>query len=180
MGLVPESDLNFINEADQALKTFLAKKSSDRIELSELAYQNCMNFLNEVGYDEADKPLWEINEKREIWNFIYPQNMYVTRRNWRDKDIYIKVTCGCEWEQEHGLQLVFRQGKKLTRISDQDGHITEADAFDRPDKEDELLSQFDNKEKSLLTKMRKSNHECSEKSNDITTDSRPWWKRLWS
>lgn len=180
MDLVPERDLNFINEADQALKAFLAKKRNDRIELSELAYQNCMDFLNEVGYDEADKPLWDINEKREIWNFIYPQNIYVTRRNRRDKDIYINVTCECEWEQEHGLQLVFRQGKKLTRISDQDGHITEADAFDKPDKEDELLSQFDNKEKSQLPKIRKSNDEPSEKSNDIANNSRPWWKRFWS
>lgn len=50
--------------------------------------------------------------------------------------------CECDWEEEHGLQLVFRQGKKLTRISDQDGHLTEADAYDKPDEEDELLSKF--------------------------------------
>ena len=150
MDLVPENDPNFIKEADQALKSFLEKKTNDRLELSELAYQNCMNFLNAVEYDEGDKPLWDIKEKSEIWNFIYPEEIYVTRRHRRDEDIYINVTCECEWEQEHGLQLVFRQGKKLTRISDQDGHITEADAYDKPDEEDVLLSQFQSKEKSQL------------------------------
>lgn len=48
----------------------------------------------------------------------------------------------CEWEEEHGLALVFRKGMRLTRVSQYDGWLTEADAFDRPDAEDLLLSQF--------------------------------------
>lgn len=181
MDLVPESDPNFIKEADQALKSFLEKKANDRLELSEFAYQNCMDFLNAVEYDEADKPLWDIKDKSDIWNFIYPQDIYVSRRHRRDKNIYINLTCECEWEQEHGLQLVFRQGKKLTRISDQDGHITEADAYDKPDDEDKLLSQFENNEKSQLPTMHKSNGGDSDKSNGRTNNkSQSWWKRLWS
>ena len=180
MDLVPEADQGFVNEADIALKSFLEKNTNDRLELSELAYQNCLEFLNAVDYDEADKPLWDIKDKNEIWNFIYPQDIYVTRRHRRDEDIYINLICECEWEQEHGLQLVFRQGKKLTRISDQDGHITEADAYDKPDQEDELLNQFENKEKSQLTSMHKSNLGDSDKSNDNSTNkSLSWWKRLW-
>ena len=135
-----------------------------------------MDFLNGVEYDEADKPLWDIKQKNDIWNFIYPQDIYVTRRHRRDEDIYINVTCGWEWEQEHGLQFVFRQGKKSTRISDQDGHITEADAYD---KEDELLSQFEKKGKSQLPTMHESNGGESEKPKESTNDkSRSWWKRL--
>ncbi len=143
MDLVPEDDPDFMGEADQALSSFLQKGNADRLALSELAYQNCMDFLQAVGYDEDDKPLWDIKDKEEIWKFIYPEQIYLTRRHRRDKDIYISLICECEWEQEHGLQLVFRQGKKLTRISAQDGHITEADAYDDPDEEDELLSQFE-------------------------------------
>jgi hypothetical protein len=73
---------------------------------------------------------------------VHPSEIYVTRRPKNDQDIYIQIACECDWEEEHGLQLVFRQGKKLTRVSSQDGHITEADAYGRPDEEDELLSQF--------------------------------------
>ncbi|KFC22836.1 DUF6985 domain-containing protein [Chryseobacterium sp. FH1] len=142
MDFEPEHDKTFIEEADQALRNFLALKTDDRNSISELAYKNCMDFLEAVEYDEDDEPLRQINNKNEIWNFIHPSEIYVTRRHYKDQDIYVFIACECDWEQEHGLQLVFRQGKKLTRISDQDGHLTEADAYDKPDEQDELLSKF--------------------------------------
>ncbi len=138
----PEHDKTFINEAEQALTNFLKFNATDRNSISELAYKNCMDFLDAVGFNEADEPLRQISNKDEIWNFIQPTEIYVTRRPYKEQDIYIQITCECDWEQEHGLQLVFRQGKKLTRISDQDGHLTEADAYAKPDEEDELLSKF--------------------------------------
>jgi hypothetical protein len=140
---VPERDLEFIKEADQALSNFLKLDASDRHAVSALAHKNCMDFLAEVGYDEVDEALHQIKDDHEIWQYIYPTKIYVQRRYYNDKDIYVQVACECEWEQEHGLQLVFRQGKKLTRISDQDGHLTEADAYGKPDNEDELLSKFE-------------------------------------
>ena len=57
-----------------------------------------------------------------------------------------------------------------TRISDQDGDITEASAYDKPDEEDELLSQFENKEKSQIPIMDKSNGRNNDKSNDSTNN----------
>jgi hypothetical protein len=137
-----EHDKTFIDEADQSLRNFLKLNSDDRNLISELAYKNCMNFLDAVEFDEADEPLRQINNKNEIWKFIQPTEIYISRRHRRDNDIYLQVACECDWEQEHGLQLVFRQGKKLTRISNQDGHLTEADAYDKPDEKDELLSRF--------------------------------------
>jgi len=142
MDFAPEHDKAFIDEADQALTNFLKLNADYRNLISELAYNNCMDFLDAVGFDEADEPLRQIKNKNEIWNFIQPTEIYVTRRPYKDQDIYVFIACECDWEQEHGLQLVFRQGKKLTRISDQDGHLTEADAYDKPDEDDELLSRF--------------------------------------
>lgn len=138
-------DKTFIDEADKALTNFLKLSMEDRNGISELAYKNCMEFLDAVDFDEADEPLRQIKNRNEIWNFIHPTEIYVTRRPYKDRDIYIQISCECDWEQEHGLQLVFRQGKKLTRISDQDGHLTEADAYDKSDSEDKLLSQFNQK-----------------------------------
>jgi hypothetical protein len=142
MSYEPNCDLNFMEKADNALANFLKLTNDDRKLISELAYKNCLDFLDTVDFEEIEEPFREIKNQDEIWNFIHPTGIYVERRPYHDQDIYIKLACECDWEEEHGLQLVFRQGKQLTRISSQDGHLTEADAYDKPDEEDELLSKF--------------------------------------
>jgi hypothetical protein len=138
MDIEPEG----IAETDDALRNFFALTSDDRLRISDLVYKNYTDFLDEVDFDGIEEGLSDIKEDREIWNFVYPTDIYVSKRHRRDKDIYICISCECGWEEEHGLQLVFRQGKTLTRISAEDGHLTEADAYDKPDAEDELLSKF--------------------------------------
>ncbi len=139
---LPEEDKDFINQADRAVANFLKLDLTYRNSISRLVYKNCMDFLNEVGYDEADNHLWQIKNQDEIWDFVEPTKIYVKRRPYKDQDIYIQIACNCDWEQEHGLQLVFKQGKKITRVSARDGHLTEADAYGKPDDEDDLLSKF--------------------------------------
>jgi hypothetical protein len=142
MDFESEHDTSFLKEADAALTNFFRLNATDRNAISELVYRNCMEFLEAVDFDEVDQALREIKGKNDIWKFVNPSEIYVTRRPYKEMDIYVQIACGCDWEQEHGLQLVFRQGKKLTRISDQDGHLTEADAYGKPDEQDELLSKF--------------------------------------
>ncbi len=138
----PEADTTFMEEADVALTNFLSLTNDDRKLISKHAYDNCMQFLDTVDRDEADNSFRQIVDENEIWNFIQPTEIFLARRYRRDKDIYLSIDCECDWEREHGLQLVFRQGKKLTRISSIDGHLTEADAYDSPDEKDALLSNF--------------------------------------
>ena len=121
------------------MANFLEKNGIERIKTSHLVFKNYTEFINSVGKDE-DLP--EIEDKEQIWQFVYPERILVKRRRRRDKDIYLQIHCNCEWEIEHGLQLVFRRGKKITRISSIDGHSTEADAYDKSDEDDELLSKF--------------------------------------
>ena len=142
MDFVPENDTEFIKEADDALREFLNKTKSDRLKISDLVYKNCMDFLNVIGYDDYFKILWEITDPNEIWNHVQPSEIFITRRAYKDKGIYIDINCGCDWEQEHGLQLVLKKGKQITRVSQIDGHLTDADAYGKPDSEDELLSKF--------------------------------------
>ena len=136
----PKHDNTFVEEADQALSNFLKLTSADRNAISGLVYENCINFLDAIGFDEAGDPLRLVNEQDEIWKFVYPTEIFVTRRHRGDNDIYVQIACECDWEQEHGIQLVYRQGKQLRRISEQDGHLTEADAYDKPYVEHEFLS----------------------------------------
>ncbi|WP_207784596.1 DUF6985 domain-containing protein [Marinifilum breve] len=154
MNLVWKEDSKFIEEADQALERFLLKTELDRKELSEILFKYCIDFLDLVDYEDEDGQLRQILDKNDIWNYVYPQEIFVERRHRRDENIYINLACECEWEKEHGLQLVFRQGRRLTRVSEQDGHLTESDAYDLSDKEDKLLHAY--------------KKELNEK---------PWWKR---
>ena len=142
MDVDPEFDISFLIEADQALSIFLAKSVKDRLLISDLVYQNFEKIRNEVDYPYWSDSLRQINSSEEIWSFINPLGISITRRPYETKDIFIDISCNCEWEQEHGLQLVFRQGKKLTRVSQIDGHLTDADAYDIPDEHDKLLSEF--------------------------------------
>lgn len=144
MGYEPEADSEFIGEADSALRNFLNLGEADRLKISEHVHRNCMDFLEAVEFDPevVDERVLDINDTAEVWAFVHPQQIHVRRRHRRDRDIYITVACECDWEEEHGLQLVFRQGRQLTRVSDQDDHLTNADAYDVPDSEDALLSSF--------------------------------------
>jgi hypothetical protein len=136
----PEKDLKFIEEADNAILNFLKLTSLDRLKISDLVLKNYYDFLEAVGDDEEFK--LNIDKPDQIWDFVHPNDIYVSRRPYNDKDIYVQISCDCDWEEEHGLQLIFRQGRQITRVSGIDGHLTEADAYDKPDSEDELLTRF--------------------------------------
>jgi hypothetical protein len=158
----PQNDEKFIDEADQALANFLKLGVDERNSISELVYKNCLHFFEITGlnketikmFQEIEDPIdWhkqvihkgkllDLKDINEVWQFVHPTEIHVVRRPYEEPDIYVQVYCNCDWEIEHGLQLVFKQGKKITRISQQDGHLTEADAYNIPDEEDELLSKF--------------------------------------
>ncbi|MFA1544590.1 DUF6985 domain-containing protein, partial [Actinomadura monticuli] len=39
------------------------------------------------------------------------------------------LECECDWEQEHGLQMVFRDVRTVTKIGPCDGHLTNSAAW---------------------------------------------------
>ncbi|WP_407939254.1 DUF6985 domain-containing protein [Microbulbifer thermotolerans] len=45
----------------------------------------------------------------------------VLRRPYGDKLVYISLECSCDWEREHGLQIVFKQGLYVNKIGPLDG-----------------------------------------------------------
>ena len=59
----------------------------------------------------------------------------VFRRSSGDMRVYVSIECECAWEPEHGLQLVLQEGRRVTKIGPYDGHLTNSDAFARPDLE---------------------------------------------
>ena len=68
---------------------------------------------------------------RVVWQHVrFGSEPMVSRRQYGDKGIYISVECGCDWEEEHGLQLVLKNGLKVNKLGEYDGHLTNSDAFD--------------------------------------------------
>ena len=130
-------DSALLNKVELAIQNFLNLDSSYRNEISNLVYENYQDMI-----DHSDIKHLDVKKPSDIWNFIYPEEIFISQRSRRDEDIYIKVVCNCDWDKEHGLQLVFKNGLKITRVSSQDGHLTNSDAYDTPDSEDKLLSIF--------------------------------------
>lgn len=125
---------DFSPDVETAISNFLSLDEQYKFSVSEAVYRNYCEYLEAV--EEFELP---ISKPTEIWDYVTPTQIYVSRRSGRDKNIYIKAACECEWEIEHGLQLVFRNGTKLTRVSEQDGHLTHTDAYDLPEEEEPVI-----------------------------------------
>jgi hypothetical protein len=68
--------------------------------------------------------------QNELWQHIqFGEEVFVRRRLYGDKGIYISIDCGCDWEPEHGLELVLKNGLKVNKLGECDGHLTNADAY---------------------------------------------------
>lgn len=137
----PKKDDQFMADTEAAMQNFLSLQVFDKLKMAPHIFANFVEICSYLNEDDIPKNM-QGAQPLSIWNFVHPTAIYASRRQSNDKDIYIVLACECDWEKEHGLQLVFRQGKKLTRVSDQDGHLTRSDAFDLSDSEDELLSAF--------------------------------------
>lgn len=86
-------------------------------------------------FEWSDAP--DIPSAEQVWNFVrFGSDAIVSRRGDGDDRIYISLSCGCAWEIEHGLQLVFREGNLISKVGQIDGHVSNANAFADPALED--------------------------------------------
>lgn len=140
MGYLPAEDPTFLAQSDEALEAFLQLGPAQRDDAAELVMQNCREVIDCIGDDEEwAGEVARMTEARQIWSLVRPRRLSISRRYDRDKEIYLQISCGCDWDPEHGLQLVFRKGHQLVRVSGQDDHLTHADAYGKPDEADPLL-----------------------------------------
>lgn len=88
-------------------------------------YQDC-NLIWEPEDDEhivVDRP-------SDVWQHIQlGTEPTVTRRASGDKRVYVSLECECDWEPEHGLQIVFKEGLRVNKVGDYDGHLTNSDSL---------------------------------------------------
>lgn len=105
---------SYLTLADIALDSFMHLSISDRqIHSSKIIEIYKQNLIFEYT------PRVEFKSDNEIWSFVYP-NIIILAQN-EIGEILVLIECGCDWEEEHGLQLVFKNGQQLTRVSYNDG-----------------------------------------------------------
>ncbi len=115
IGFVEPNYEPYLAEADKVLERFLNKNSENRLKDSKIVHNYYLEILKH-GYCK-ELPL---NSITDIWNHVMPSEIII---DWEDiGKFYLCVSCGCTWEEEHGLQLVFENGNTLTRASGHDGH----------------------------------------------------------
>ncbi len=116
IGFVEAKYQPYLDGADQALQRFITLTSSERIKDSEIVRHYYIQTLQFGLTNPLTMPT-----SQDIWNYITPNEIII---HWdENEEFYVCVSCECEWEEEHGLQLVFKDGKTLTRAGGHDGHF---------------------------------------------------------
>jgi hypothetical protein len=130
-------DEKFMQAADTALLKLLALGEAERLAVTDAVLAN---YHQALVYDSKPLPL---KESTDIWQYIEPHHLLVRLEDDEaQSDIYLLIEAECAWEIEHGLQLVFRQGQMLTRVSQCDGHLTESSAEGIAEEMDALMMRY--------------------------------------
>lgn len=127
--VLAEGDLDFSKAIENALRPGLNLLA--RAETHVFRYfQDTMRLLA----DEA--PDLSITNAADVWRHVdFGDNIHVHREGgdqFVEAGVYLSIECSCDWEPEHGLQLVFRDGIEITKVGMYDGHLTNAHAFADP------------------------------------------------
>ena len=110
---------------DAAMENFLRLNAQDRSRAAPAVLENCQNFLSMIDLStEADHAMAALTDADAIWPYVDCQSIDIVKDDGDgEPSIHVVLTCNCEWEPEHGLQIVYRNGNQLTRVSEQDGHV---------------------------------------------------------
>lgn len=112
---------------ESALTAFFRLGSTEREQAGYYVFRLYRQFTEAIGEDEFN---FVIPSASAVWNFVTPTEIHVSRRHRRDQLVYVEILAECRWEIEHGLVVIYRSGSTLSRVSEQDGHLTTSDAFD--------------------------------------------------
>lgn len=123
-------------DIENAVSAFLRLDRQDRLAVSRYVFKKHQLMAGLVSEEDLG---CHIESEQAVWQHVRPSQIYVSRRDRRDCAIYVSIAANCDWEPEHGLQIVYRRGSELVRVSDQDGHLTHTDAYDLPEELDQIV-----------------------------------------
>ncbi|MGR5213384.1 DUF6985 domain-containing protein [Vibrio rotiferianus] len=66
----------------------------------------------------------DISTEQDVWSYVQFSDVLYISRNEEDATVYIVLGGNCDWEPEHGIQLVFKEGRFINRLSSIDFILT--------------------------------------------------------
>ena len=102
-------------EFHAAITTFLSLGESAIRDVEPYVFQYYRDINAEWRPD--DDEFVAIQLPSEVWEHVqFGSTPIVERRRYGDKGVYVSIECECDWEPEHGLQIVFRGGRKICKV----------------------------------------------------------------
>lgn len=143
---IQDETIDHDNEAriSGAVDAFVNGGGRSLRDVTALAYQYYLDTVRLVGEQGWDVDLPEFDES-DVWQHVrLGQEFEIQLGRGEDSSVYVSVECECDWEPEHGLQLVFRSGRSVCKLGPFDGHMTNESAFGSKDFADVVyVSPFD-------------------------------------
>jgi hypothetical protein len=114
-----------------ALTAFLGLTSADRQSASRHVHAYYLDVHEAVGGEDwLDAAMGVPANPEAIWDHVHPRLVFTEHdRSSPGNEAYVVVECDCDWEEEHGLMLCFREGQTLTKCGGYDGHVTNCNAY---------------------------------------------------
>ncbi|SFQ47913.1 DUF6985 domain-containing protein [Actinomadura madurae] len=117
-------------EFHAAIHAFLTLDRSALITATPSIFAYYRDITEEILASGDDEWYVEIEGSGDVLDHVWFGNEPMVVRDSRgDGHVYVSLECECDWEQEHGLQLVFRDGRTVTKVGPCDGHLTNSAAW---------------------------------------------------
>jgi hypothetical protein len=81
------------------------------------------------NWEPTDEEFVAIEHPSQVWEHVQLGTRPMVSRHRRgDRAVYVSLECNCDWGPEHGLQIVIRNGERVTKVGPYDGHLTNSDS----------------------------------------------------
>ncbi len=100
-----------------AVGAFLALGAAERDAAAPRVWRYYRWFTDLCEREGHDVDWPAIDSPADVWRHVSPNEAMVTRGGDPSWPVHVLLSCNCAWEREHGLQLVWRHGRELTRVS---------------------------------------------------------------
>ncbi|WP_410646331.1 DUF6985 domain-containing protein [Amycolatopsis sp. cmx-4-54] len=114
----------------EAIHTFLTLNPSVLVAATPAIFAYYRDVMNELVAAGDEAVVVEVDGPHSVLDHVrLGDEPIVSRDVYGDRHVYVSLECECDWEPEHGLQIVLRDGRSVTKVGPYDGHLTNSAAY---------------------------------------------------